>query len=323
MNGRLEHELKVEEKINGKLKTLPLIFTEFYYYLKPSKSINTVIRYLGYVEDFMNYVTQGRRDNEFYKTVKVSTIRQYLSSLEKKVVDGKAVRMGPEMQATRWSAINTFFKFLTMDDYITTNPMIKTERPKTNVKHKITYLEPSEIETVLKHIEETANSRLKNRELCIVSLALSTGLRIAAICQANIEDINFETNTIHVIEKEEYHRDIPFGTKLRGVLLNWIKDRELYFNGTEEGPLFISQHKNRLSKDAISDIVEKYTKILGKHIKVHDLRKSAATNLARQGFDVKTIQDFIGHKNVTTTMRYIAALDEEAKKATNALDNLI
>ena len=70
MNGRLEHELKVEEKINGKLKTLPLIFTEFYYYLKPSKSINTVIRYLGYVEDFMNYVTRGNRDNEFYKSVK-------------------------------------------------------------------------------------------------------------------------------------------------------------------------------------------------------------------------------------------------------------
>ena len=140
MNGRLEHELKVEDKINTKLKTLPFIFTEFYYYLKSSKSINTIVRYIGYVEDFMNYVTRGRRDNEFYKTVKVSTIRQYLSSLEKKVVDGKIVRMGPEMQATRWSAINTFFKFLIMDDYIVENPMIKTQRPKTNVSHKITYL---------------------------------------------------------------------------------------------------------------------------------------------------------------------------------------
>ena len=94
--------------------------------------------------------------------------------------------MGPEMQATRWSAINTFFKFLIMDDYITENPMLKTQRPKTNVSHKITYLEPEEIEKVLKCIEDTANPRLKNRELCIVSLALSTGLRISAIYQANI-----------------------------------------------------------------------------------------------------------------------------------------
>ena len=323
MNGRLEHELKVEEKINEKLSTLPFVFTEFYYYLKSSKSINTIIRYIGYVEDFMNYVTQGRKDNEFYKTVKVSTIRQYLSSLEKKIVDGEIIRMGPEMQATRWSAINTFFKFLIMDDYITENPMLKTTRPKTNVSHKITYLEPSEIDMVLKAIEDKANPRLKNRELCIVSLALSTGLRISAISQANIEDINFETNTIHVIEKEELYRDIQFGTKMRGVLLSWIKDRELYFNGESEGPLFISQHHNRLSNDAIRDIVNKYTEDLGKHIKVHDLRKSTATNLARQGFDIRTIQDFVGHKNINTTMRYIAVLDEEKKRATDAMDGLI
>lgn len=323
MNGRLEHELRVEEKISERLKALPFIFTEFYYYLKSNKSVNTIVRYIGYVEDFMNYVTHGRTDNEFYKTVKVPTIRQYLSSLEKKTVDGEIVRMGPEIQATRWSAINTFFKFLIMDDYISENPMLKTRRPKTNVSHKITYLEPDEIETVLKCIETTANQRLKNRELCIVSLALSTGLRISAISQANIEDINFETNTIHVIEKEEYYRDIQFGTKMRGLLLSWIKDRELYFNGGEEGPLFISQHRNRLSNDAIRDIVNKYTEGLGRHIKVHDLRKSTATNLARQGFDIRTIQDFVGHKNVNTTMRYIAVLDEEKKKATAALDGLI
>lgn len=323
MNGRLEHEIKVEVKINNKLKNLPCIFTDFYYYLKSGKSINSIIRYIGYVEDFMNYVTNGVKDNEFYKKVKVPTIRQYLSSLERKVVDGQIVRMGPEMQATRWSAINTFFKFLIMDDYITENPMLKTQRPKTNVSHKITYLDPEEIEKVLKCIEDTANPRLKNRELCIVSLALSTGLRISAIHQSNIEDINFETNTIHVIEKEEYYRDIPFGTKMRGLLLSWIKDRELYFDGKDEGPLFVSQHRNRMSKDAITDVVEKYTKCLGRHIKVHDLRKSTATNLARQGFDIRTIQEFVGHKNINTTMRYIAVLDEEKQRATDAMDGLI
>ena len=323
MNGRLEHELKVESKINEKLKELPFIFTEFYYYLKSSKSINTIVRYIGYVEDFMDYVTRGRKDNEFYKTVKVSTIRQYLSSLEKKVVDGKIIRMGPEMQATRWSAINTFFKFLIMDDYIIENPMLKTSRPKTNVNHKITYLNHDEIDIVLNAIEDTANPRLKNRDLCIISLALSTGLRISAISQANIEDINFETNTIHVIEKEELYRDIQFGTKMRGLLLSWIKDRELYFNGEQDGPLFISQHRNRLSNDAIRDIVNKYTESLGKHVKVHDLRKSTATNLASQGFDIRTIQDFVGHKNINTTMRYIAVLDEEKKRATEAMDGMI
>lgn len=323
MNGRLEAELKIEEKINNKLKELPYIFTEFYYYLKANKSLNTIVRYIGYVEDFMIYVTDGNPDNDFYKNIKVSEIRKYISSLSKKVVDGQIVRMGPEMQATRWSALNTFFRFLIMDEYITENPMLKTERPKTNVQHNIVYLEPNEIDAVLNSIEETANSRLKNRELCIVSLALSTGLRISAISQANIEDINFENNTIHVIEKEELHRDIQFGTKMRGLLLSWIKDRELYFDGKESGPLFISQHKKRLSNDAIRDIVDKYTAILGRHVKVHDLRKSTATNLAKQGVDIRTIQTILGHQNITTTQRYISACEESQSNAVNILDKLI
>lgn len=323
MNGRLEAELKIEKKISKKLKELPHIFTEFYYYLRANKSLNTIIRYIGYVEDFMIYVTQGQQDEEFYKNIKTSTIRQYTSSLSKKVVDGQVVRMGPEMQATRWSALNTFFRFLIMDEYITENPMLKTKRPKANVQHNIVYLEPNEIEVVLQNIEDTANDRLKNRELCIVSLALSTGLRISAISQANIEDINFEANTIHVIEKEELHRDIPFGTKMRGLLLSWIKDRELYFEGKDSGPLFISQHKKRLSNDAIRDIVSKYTQNLGKHIKVHDLRKSTATNLAQQGVDIRTIQTILGHQNITTTQRYIDACEESKTKAVNILDKLI
>jgi integrase/recombinase XerC len=139
----------------------------------------------------------------------------------------------------------------------------------------------------------------------------------------NIEDINFESNTVHVIEKEEYYRDIPFGTKMRGLLLSWIKDRELYFEGTNEGPLFISQHKSRINNDTIRNIVNKYTACLGKHIKVHDLRKSTATNLARQGFDIRTIQEFMGHKNISTTQVYVAVLDEDTKRATEAMDGLI
>jgi site-specific recombinase XerD len=271
----------------------------------------------------MNYVTHGRRNNEFYKTVKVSTIRQYISSLEKKVVDGELVKMGPEMQATRWSAINTFFKFLMMDEYIAENPMLKTERPKTNVQHSITYLNPEEIDIVLNAVEQNANSKLKNRDLCIISLALSTGLRISAISQANIEDINFENNTIHVIEKEELYRDIKFGTKMRGLLLSWIKDRELYFNGQESGPLFISQHRKRLSNDAIRDLVFKYTSNVGKHIKPHDLRKSTATNLAKKGVDIRTIQEMLGHKNITTTQRYVSVIDDEKNKAVNIMDDMI
>ena len=271
----------------------------------------------------MNNISVDTSADDWYMDIKPVVIKKYIISLSTRNVANNVVKTSDDYQALRWSAINTFFKFLIMDSYIETNPMLKTSRPKANVSHKITHLSPEEIDKVLKSVEEDSNPRLKNRELCIISLALSTGLRISAISQMNIEDLNFESNTVHVIEKEELHRDIPFGTKMRGILLSWIKDRELYFDGENNGPLFISQHKNRLSNDAIRDIVNKYTKVLGKHIKVHDLRKSTATNLARQGFDIRTIQEFMGHKNISTTQIYVAVLDEDKKRATEAMDGLI
>ena len=324
MNGRLEKELQSKEKMHRKLASLPFILTEFYMYMNEDhKSYTTVERYIGYVVDFMNYVTNNKPTDDFYKTVTVNQVRQYFASLEVKEYNGKIVRLGDEIKGTKWSAINTFFNFLMQEDYIDTNPMVKTKRPKVKTKHEIVYLTQEEIQSVLDSIEENARPMLKNRDLCIVSLGLSTGLRVSAITQINVEDIDFTTNKIKVIEKGNVTKEVGFGNKMRAILLNWIKDREVYFEVDDTGALFVSQQNKRMCTDAIRDLITKYTSHLNKHIAPHKLRSTAAMNLVQAGADVLTIQAVLGHENINTTLRYVQAVEQEKQKATNILDNLI
>lgn len=324
MNGRLEKELYSREKMRKKLNELPPIFTEFYIYMNGDhKSYMTVEKYINYINDFMMYITNGHPSNNFYNIATPSKIKQYISFLEVQNRNDEVVRVGDEIKATRWSALNTFFNFLITENYIDNNPMIKTKRPKVKTKHEVTYLTPEEIQLVLKKVEKEARPQLKNRDLCIISLGLSTGLRVSAIVQININDIDFAANKIKVIEKGNVTREIGFGVKMRSVLLNWIKDRELYFNVSNTDALFVSQQNNRMCTDSVRDLITKYTSELNKNITPHKLRSTAAMNLHGAGADVLTIMSVLGHENVNTTLRYVQAYDQEKQNATNVLDDLI
>ena len=126
-----------------------------------------------------------------------------------------------------------------------------------------------------------------------------------------------------MIEKGKKTREIQFADNFRNILLVWLKDRELYFNGDRDaGPLFISRKKQRLSVDSVQTMINKYTSHLSKHITPHKLRSSAAMNLYSSNVGVLAIASLLGHENITTTQRYISAFEEEKENAVNILDNI-
>ena len=325
MNGRLEKELKAEEKMQNKLRVLPTIFTEFYLAMAADgKSYTTMQNYINHNVDFMNYVTNNTPNNTFYSNIKPTKINQYMTAIRRRNINGDVVRTGDDICAARWTSLNTFFQFLKDYDYINESPMERTSRPKIRTEHKVTYLTREEIDMVLAEIRTNSTEQKRSRDLCIVSLALSTGLRVSAITQINIEDISLENYTINVIEKGNKIRTINFGENLATVIVQCINDREKYFSGADSNALFLSQWKRRMTTQAVRDLVAKYTgNIQGKHITPHKLRASAATNLAASGVSIQAIAKVLGHENIQTTRRYVEVLDSEANKATNILDNLI
>lgn len=325
MNGRLERELQAEAKMMVKLSHLPSIFREFYDTLvADGKTYTTLNNYISHNVDFMNYITNNKPNNQFYKDIKAAKINQYITSLRRREINGTIVRTGDDICAARWTSLRAFFQFLKDFDYIDENPMDKTNRPKIRTEHKVTYLTKEEINVVLNEIQKNASGYRKSRDLCLVSLALSTGLRVSAITQINIDDIDFVNHTISVVEKGNKVRTISFGANLEKLLKECILDRYEYSQNVETNALFVSQWKRRMTTQAVRDLVAKYTvNIQGKHITPHKLRASAATNLAASGVSIQAIAKVLGHENIQTTRRYVEVLDAEANKATNVLDNLI
>lgn len=324
MSGRIENENKLRNKIEEKLQTLPTIFTSFYNYMEADqKSYATIKHYIEYVADFMDDIVKDGDKNEFYKYVTVPQIREYIVSLRRRTENGKEVKNSDSIQATRWSAINTFFTFLVLDDLLDVNPMTKTKRPKNKKEKPIVYLEQDEISSIIAKIKKESKPQFVNRDLAIITLGVGTGIRVGALVQINVDDIDFKENTIHVIEKGNKERYLKFGTNARNVLSAWLIDRATYFGDVDTDALFISQHRQRLTTEGVRKLMDKYADgINGKHITPHKMRSSAATNMVKAGVDIQTVADILGHQAVTTTQRYAAVLEQNKQNATNALDSL-
>ena len=326
MNGRLEKELLAEKKMQDKLKTLPKIFHEYYIYLRAAKKTYTTIgTYMNYVVHFAKYLGDDKINDDFYKSASTSDIEGYIISLETKEVKGQLQRVGSDIQCARWSGLNTFFEFCVKRGYLAENPVAKTTRPKNTEEHAVTYLTRPEIKRIMKAIDKNQSDVIRVRDKTIMTLALSTGMRVGAIVNLNVDDINFDENVIRVIEKGNKQRGIPIGENTAQLLQDWIEVRNEAFADIDTNALFISRKNVRITSKAVGDMIKRYAESAGinKHITPHKCRSSAATNLAASGVDIQTIGHMLGHKSTNTTLRYISVLDEKKKEATGILDKLV
>lgn len=324
-NGRLEREVKELNKINEKIAKLPKVIQDYYYHLEASdKTYSTIEKYINYIKNFMDYCTDSTYDEYFYKNITSATINEYMSSIKYKTnANGEVVKVGNGIRSTRWSALNTFFTYLKMNQLIDNNPMDQTFRPSCKQEKQVTFLDEKEIKKCINSIYKNCDKKFVNRNVCIFSLGVSTGLRVSAITQINLEDIDLKNNTLQVVEKGNKYRVINFGENLKEKIIAWIDDRNMYFSDVETNALFISRKRNRISVDAVEDLIEKYTKCIDKHITPHKLRATCATNLYKKTGDIYMVANQLGHANIATTKIYTEIDYESKKKATSILDNLI
>lgn len=324
MSGKYEKEINLEKKIKNRLNNAPSIVGEYYYSLIGSgKSYDTAYRYINYVISFVTFTFKGRCNEEFYLSVKPLHINKYIASLRTKKVNGKTERTSDSIRSVQWSALNSFFQFL-VPDYISANPVANTTRPKMKDNPKVTYLTADEISKVMYNIEANAQDRFRNRDLCLLKLGFSTGLRVSAIIQIDIDDIDLKHNQIRVTEKGDYDNYVMFGENLKAQIVLWLKDRERYFTGCDTNALFVSQLGQRISDDSVAELLQKYSKgVTDKHVTPHVMRHSCATNLYEKTGDIYLCAKQLNHKNVSTTQRYAELSKEKQRKAANILDDML
>ena len=325
MSGRLEKETIFYDAMDKKLGSLPRILSEYYTSMRANrKSYTTIEVYINNVLHLARFLFKDNISEDFYKHIGSSDIESYMISLETRRTSTGIKRTGDDILQSRWSSLNTFFSWLVKRGRIEKNPMELVDRPKNNTEHKVTYLTKTEINKLLKAIDDNKNTVVAARDKMVVSLALATALRVGALTSINIEDIDFENSVIKVIEKRQKIREIPIGDNIKKSLREWIEIRNVSYADIDTNALFLSQKKTRLSDDAVSDFLDKYCATAGiKRITPHKLRASAATNLAAAKVDIQTIGNILGHKSTGTTLKYVAVLEENKKNAVNILDRLV
>ena len=324
MSGRHEQEQKIEKQIERMLNNSPTILTEYYYYLAGSgKSYTTIQHYLNYIMAFIKYTYHDDCNEDFYLNVRPVHINRYITSLRTKESNGKMERASDSLRGVHWSGLNSFFQFL-VPAYIKVNPVSATQRPKNKDNPNVTYLDKEEIAKLLQYVEDNADRSVKNRDLCILKLGFATGLRVSAIVQIDLDDIDFKNNQIRVTEKGDYDDYILFGDNLKEQLLCWIKDREKYFGNVDSNALFVTNRHQRITRRTIAYIIERYAKeVTDKKVTPHVMRHSCATNLYEQTNDIYLCAKQLRHRQVTTTQRYAELSRKRQKEAVSVLDSLL
>ena len=322
--GRLEKETQFYDKMKDKLKDMPKIFSEYCTSMRANrKSYTTVGVYINNVLHFARFVADGELKEDFYKYITPFDVENYMISLETRETSNGIKRTGDDILQARWSSLNTFFDWCLKRGYINKNPMGVVSRPKNNTEHKVTYLTKVEINKLFKAIDKNTNEALGKRDKTIISLALATALRVSALVNINVDDIDFENNVIKVIEKRQKVREIQIGDNIKNVLMEWVKFREDMYRDVDSPALFFSKNYGRISVDGVADMLTKYCDLAGvKRITPHRLRASAACALAKAGVPVKAIAKQLGHNQIATTMKYVDVFNEDIEKTKGVLDNL-
>ena len=322
--GRLEKETQFYEKMKEKLKGMPKIISEYCTSMRANRrSYTTVGVYINNVLHFARFVTDGALTEDFYKNITAADVENYMISLETRDTPNGIKRTGDDILQARWSSLNTFFDWCLKRGYIDKNPMGVVSRPKNNTEHKVTYLTKTEINKLFRAIDKNQNDTFSRRDKTIIGLALATALRVSALVNINVDDIDFDNSVIKVIEKRQKIREIPIGENTKNLLKEWVEFRGDVYRDVNSPALFFSKNYDRLSVDGVADMLAKYCDWAGiKRVTPHKLRSSAACALAKAGVPVKAISQQLGHSNSQVTMRYIDVFNEDREKTKGVLDNL-
>ncbi|MFT9847430.1 site-specific tyrosine recombinase XerD [Aneurinibacillus sp. REN35] len=202
------------------------------------------------------------------------------------------------------ASIRAFYQFLLREKFIDKDPSVNLESPK--IEKKLPQvLSISEVETLL----NGPNTHLASgmRDKAMLELLYATGIRVSELVSLNLSDVNLNMGFIKCFGKGSKERIIPLG-RLAIENVNRYLERgrpHLKKRGQEEA-LFLNHHGRRLSRQGFWKIIKKYAQLANsnKEITPHTLRHSFATHLLENGADLRSVQEMLGHADISTTQIY-------------------
>lgn len=328
-----ERNEKSNDKIEGLLLDLPFFCSDFFYGIANNTSALTRLNYAYDLRIFFNYVSEVKKipvekmEISILDDLSAYDIERFLNYLSNYKMKGEKHSCTERGKARKLATVRAMYRFFFARDAIKSNVAAKIATPKLHEK-EIIRLEDNEAEKLLDYAEsddafygrkQTYHSKLKIRDFAILSLFLGTGIRISELVGLNVDDFDFDNNAFVVTRKGGNRTILYFNDEVKDALLNWLGQRydDLKLP-RDENALFISLKNQRISVRAVQVLVKGYAKEVTplKKISPHKLRSTFGTDLYRKTGDIYAVADFLGHKDVNTTRKHYAAINQDSRRQT-------
>jgi integrase/recombinase XerD len=269
-------------------------------------SKNTVKSYHSDISQFLKFLFKKKLKN--WDSVQSSHFDAWLNQLG-------AEGLSKQSQSRKFTSIRSFSKFLLSERIIKKDFSELSYRPKLDKKLPIT-LEINEMTQLINVAKSDTIYGL--RDYCIIELMYSAGLRVSELCFLKIEHMNIEDGILRVFGKGSKERIVPLGENAKRALDAYlVRSRPSFVNTNTDTTIFLSRMGKALSRKTIWYMIKRYSEkaLIKKAIKPHTMRHSFATHLLEGGADLRSIQDLLGHADISTTQIYTnmqkARLQEE------------
>ena len=260
-----------------------------YMEIEKNYSQHTLLNYKLDLNDFYKFCGKVDLDKIDYLL-----LRKYLAVLKEKSLGNRSV-------GRHLSALRSFFRFLSREGLIKTNPILMLSSPKLD-KHLPSFMTEEEVAKLIESVlpkDDEDELGLRNR--AILETFYSSGLRISELVALSLEDVDFIAGIVKAMGKGKKERVVPIGEVALKAIRKYLDKRKKQNNA-----LFLNKNGKRISARGVRDVVEKYLKNAGiRHgVSAHTFRHSFATHLLNRGADLRTVQELLGHANLSTTQIY-------------------
>jgi len=209
--------------------------------------------------------------------------------------------LGPRSVQRRLSALRGFFNFLIREKVIEANPAADIRAPKAAKRLPKTL----DVDQVASLLERKPTDALTRRDLAMLELIYSSGLRLGELAGLDVDDLDLADRTVRVLGKGSKTRILPVGRKAAAALRSWLAERPALVKDGGSA-LFVGQNGGRLGARAIQRRIGRWaaTSDLGVPVHPHLLRHSFATHLLESSRDLRGVQELLGHADISTTQVY-------------------
>lgn len=320
------------------LKTMPPFAKDYFRAIEPKSSAKTRISYAYDIRVFFHFLMENNpvyknysmdqftvKDLERIEPVDIEEYQEYLKVY--KGSEDKQITNTEKGLARKMSALRSFYAYFFKHQVIQKNPTLLVDMPKLHDK-AIIRLDADEVASLLEYVEHGGDDltgqrkvyfeKTKNRDLAILTLLLGTGIRVSECVGLDIQDVDFKNNGVKVTRKGGNEMVVYFGEEVENALKTYLyttRKSTAPLPG-HENALFLSTQRKRIGVQAVENMVKKYARqiIPNKKITPHKLRSTYGTALYKETGDIYLVADVLGHKDVNTTKKHYAAIDENRRR---------